>query len=92
MGENEEDVQSEAVDDGSSFSVPQELATAEEGEPLVLELADPAPVEDRPFLRQDRPPALIQKMDSLLHTVSELEARGALQYQQLAAFLEQLLA
>ena len=83
----------EVVDDGSA-SVPQEAprnATAGE-EPLLLQLADPAPEEAQESPHQDRLPALIQKIDSLVDTVAGLEARGARQYLQLVDLVEQLVA
>ena len=59
---------------------------------LLLELADPAPEEAQESPHQDRPPALIQKIDSLVDTVAGLEARGARQYLQLVDLVEQLVA
>ena len=92
-GKGKKKYNAEVVDDGSA-SVPQEaprIATAEE-EPLLLELANPAPEEAQESPHQDRPPALIQKVDSLVDTVAGLEARGARQYLQLVDVVEQLVA
>ena len=78
------------MDDGSSFRVPQQTTrtAAEQDDPLALELVDPAPASTGRSLQQDRHPALILKMDSLVDAVAGLEARVTSHFQQLVTQLD----
>ena len=91
-GKSKKTYNTEVVDDGSGFAVPQQATrvAAGEDEPLTLELVDCAPEETQQSSHRDRQPALITKVESLVDAVARFQAKDTVQYEQLVTRLAQL--